>query len=54
MVLPGAVTLGWVLWKSVPAARGAYPLGMEPIYAGLVTSLLAWGASRFIREERLS
>src|SRR4029077_5460622 len=29
MVLPGLVTLGWVLWKSVPRARGAYPLSIE-------------------------
>jgi SSS family solute:Na+ symporter len=53
MLLPGAVTLGWVLWKSAPAARGAYPLSIEPIYAGLFASLIAWAATRFIREERL-
>jgi SSS family solute:Na+ symporter len=51
MLLPGAVTLGWVLWKNLVAPRGDYPWKLEPIYAGLATSLLAWGASRWIREE---
>ncbi len=53
MLLPGGVTLGWVLWKSAPGARGAYPLGVEPIYAGLFASLIAWATTRFIREERV-
>lgn len=51
MLLPGAVTLGWVLWKNLAAPRGDYPWKLEPIYAGLATSLLAWGATRWIREE---
>jgi len=51
MVLPGLVTLGWVLWKSVPRARGAYPFSIEPIYAGLAVSLLVWGASRLSRRK---
>jgi SSS family solute:Na+ symporter len=54
MLVPAAVTLGWVLWKSSAASGGRYPLDLEPIYAGLATSLLAWGATRLIREERLS
>jgi SSS family solute:Na+ symporter len=54
MLLPGGVTLGWVLWRSAPAARGLYPLGIEPIYCGLFASLIAWLASRFVREERVS
>ena len=33
------VSFAWVLWRIVPAAHGAYPLGLEPIYAGLATSL---------------
>jgi len=53
MLAPAAVTLGWVLWKNQPAANGAYPLGLEPIYAGLATSLIAWGVSRVIPEEPL-
>jgi solute:Na+ symporter, SSS family len=51
MLLPGAVTLGWVLWKNLAAPRGDYPWKLEPIYAGLATSLLAWGATRLVREE---
>src|SRR4029079_2970663 len=35
MVLPGLLTTGWVLWKSVPSSKGAYPFSIEPIYAGL-------------------
>jgi hypothetical protein len=54
MVLPGLVTLGWVLWKSVPAAKGTYPLSIEPIYAGLACSLLVWGALRVSKEESSS
>ncbi len=54
MLFPGVVTLGWVLWKNVPASRGHYPLDLEPIYAGLATSLLAWGSTRFLREESVS
>jgi SSS family solute:Na+ symporter len=53
MLLPGAVTLGWVLWKSAPASRGAYPFSIEPIYAGLAASLLVWGAVRGSGEEAL-
>jgi SSS family solute:Na+ symporter len=54
MLLPGVVTLGWVLWKAQAGSRGEYPWRLEPIYAGLGTSLLAWGATRFIREEPAS
>jgi hypothetical protein len=54
MVLPGLVTLGWVLWKSAPASRGAYPFSIEPIYAGLAASLLAWLGCRWNREESLT
>ena len=54
MLTPGAVTLGWVLWKNTAAAGGRYPLNLEPIYAGLATSLLAWTASSFVREEPVS
>jgi SSS family solute:Na+ symporter len=54
MLLPGAVTLGWVLAKNLAGARGEYPWKLEPIYAGLATSLLAWGATRFFREESVA
>jgi len=55
MAAPGAVTLGWVLWKSFPPGHGDYPYGVEPIYAGLATSLLTWGATfLFPRPLRLS
>jgi SSS family solute:Na+ symporter len=51
MVLPGLLTLGWVLWKSVPQAKGTYPFAIEPIYVGLACSLLVWGALQLSREE---
>lgn len=51
MLTPGAVTLGWVLWKTLPAARGGYPMSIEPIYAGLAASLLAWLGTRLFRKE---
>ncbi len=54
MLVPGVVTLGWVLWKSAPASHGSYPLGLEPIYAGLAISLLAWGATRLRPEPEHS
>ncbi len=46
MLAPGAITLGWVLWKN---AHAAYPFGLEPIYAGLGVSLLAWAVTRALR-----
>ncbi len=54
MLLPGVVALGWVLWKSLPLARGAYPYGIEPIYPGLAASLVAWPLARLLREEKPS
>jgi hypothetical protein len=53
MVLPGLVTLGWVLWKYTPFSNGAYPFSIEPIYVGLACSLLVWGAVRLFREGSL-
>jgi SSS family solute:Na+ symporter len=53
MAVPGVLTLAWVLWKSLPRSKGTYPLGIEPIYAGLAASLLTWGAARLSREESL-
>ena len=46
MLAPTVITLGWVLWKLLPSAHGTYPFGLEPIYAGLVTSLVAWLVTR--------
>jgi Na+/proline symporter len=46
MLAPAAVTLAWVLWKLAPAAQDRYPFGLEPIYAGLATSLVAWLLTR--------
>jgi SSS family solute:Na+ symporter len=54
MVLPGLLTLAWVLMKSVPSSKGAYPFSIEPIYAGLACSLLVWGAVRISGEESSS
>jgi len=51
MLVPAVVTLGWVLWKTAAASGGRYPLGLEPIYAGLTASLVTWAASRLAREE---
>jgi SSS family solute:Na+ symporter len=48
MLVPCAVTLGWVLWK---ASAGGYPLGLEPIYAGLGASLLVWAVTAIPRRE---
>jgi SSS family solute:Na+ symporter len=53
MVLPGLVTLGWVLWKYTPLAKGAYPFSIEPIYVGLACSLLVWGAVHLTKEGSL-
>jgi SSS family solute:Na+ symporter len=53
MVLPGLVTLGWVLWKYTPFSNGAYPFSIEPVYVGLACSLLVWGAVRLFREGSL-
>jgi SSS family solute:Na+ symporter len=47
MLLPLSVSLGWVLAKALSrAAVASYPLSLEPIYAGLATSLLTWLACR--------
>jgi hypothetical protein len=48
MLVPCAVTLGWVLGK---ASAGRYPLDLEPIYAGLGASLLVWAVTAIPRKE---
>ena len=42
MFAGGGVALAWLL-PSVTVAGGSYPFGLEPIYAGFVASLAAWG-----------
>ena len=46
MVVAFAVSLAWVLARVFPPAgrAGAYPLGIEPIYAGLTVSLAMYAA----------
>lgn len=44
-VLPGLVSLGWMLAKAFAWTPG-YPFRLEPIYAGLGTSLVTWLAGR--------
>jgi len=54
MLVPAVVTLFWVVWKGLPRSKGAYPFAIEPIYAGLAASLLAWGLTRLSGEESVS
>lgn len=44
MALGGVVSLAWLLWMRL-APGGQYPLHLEPIYAGLAVSGLAWLAT---------
>ncbi|HEX7078081.1 MAG TPA: sodium:solute symporter family protein [Candidatus Eisenbacteria bacterium] len=44
MAAGGLLSLGWLLYARV--GHGAYPLGLEPIYPGLIVSLLLWGCGR--------
>ena len=54
MLAPFVVTLAWVLAKSF-AYRGAhYPFSLEPIYAGLATSLLVYGAGWLTRRKEIA
>jgi hypothetical protein len=48
MLLPGAVTFGWMLWKN---GHASYPFALEPIYAGLTASLLVWAAARALNSR---
>jgi len=42
MIAGGGVALAWLL-PTLTAPAGAYPLGIEPIYAGLGASMALWG-----------
>jgi SSS family solute:Na+ symporter len=49
MIAPFVVTVFWVVWKSAGPGHGAaYPFSIEPIYAGLAASLIAYAAGRLI------
>jgi SSS family solute:Na+ symporter len=45
MVLGGATSFGWLLARYLGAST-AYPLGLEPIYPGLLVSLACWAVWR--------
>jgi SSS family solute:Na+ symporter len=51
MAVPFTVTLTWVLWRNTLPARG-YPLGLEPIYAGLAVALATWLLGRIASRTR--
>lgn len=48
LLVPATVTLAWVLYARV---RGHHPFALEPIYAGLAASLLAWAVARSLRRR---
>ena len=56
MIAPFAVTLGWVIAKSLPprGRQAAYPWSLEPIYAGLAASLVVYAAGWLLRKEPAS
>jgi len=53
MLFGWLVSLGWLLagWTESLGATDLYPLGIEPMYPGLVVSVLVWWAGR-IRGKR--
>jgi hypothetical protein len=46
MLLSGAVALAWLSTRYLPGRGGAYLLSLEPIYAGLVMSVIVYGWDR--------
>jgi Na+/proline symporter len=46
MAVSAAVALAWLLSRHLPGSDGRYFLGLEPIYAGLIVSLLFWMCGR--------
>jgi SSS family solute:Na+ symporter len=53
MVVPFAVALAWVLAKTTaPDGNARYPWSIEPIYAGLTSSLLLYGAGWIVNAWR--
>jgi Na+/proline symporter len=53
MALPFLVSLGWVLAR-LADRQSHYPFGIEPIYAGLATSLAAYAIGLALRKENPS
>jgi SSS family solute:Na+ symporter len=53
MVLPFLVSLGWILARNADA-HARYPFGLEPIYAGLATSLVVYAAGLALPKETRS
>jgi SSS family solute:Na+ symporter len=53
MAIPFAASLGWVLARTLCslATPGGYPLGIEPIYVGLVASLAVYAAGHLLKER---
>ncbi|HET7497144.1 MAG TPA: sodium:solute symporter family protein [Candidatus Eisenbacteria bacterium] len=47
MTVGGAVALAWLL--AARLSGGAYPLGIEPIYPGLLASAILWAGGRIVR-----
>jgi SSS family solute:Na+ symporter len=52
MVVPFLVTLAWLVPGHLGPAGANPPFGIEPIYAGLVTSLVMWTVARLVRRPR--
>jgi len=50
MLAGGGVALAWLLPSILRA--GGYPFGLEPIYAGLISCLSAWGWGLWNRKNR--
>jgi len=52
IAVSGAVAFAWLLSKLRPDMHGGYFFGVEPIYAGLLTSVGFWVADRVIGRHR--
>ena len=48
MAITASVALAW----TVARRAGSYPLGLEPIFPALATSILAWGIDRLVHGRR--
>jgi len=54
MVIPFLVTLAWLVPRHLGPAGANPPFGIEPIYAGLATSLVMWTVARLVRGTRIA
>ncbi|HTS00848.1 MAG TPA: sodium:solute symporter family protein [Bacteroidota bacterium] len=54
MALGWLVSLGWLVagWTKGMGNTEHYPLGVEPMYAGLTASVAAWGAGKYLWPRR--